>query len=153
MNITYCFKWWLKKKRPIDILDNNHAREKHLKGEYYTAVISENDKVNYVVSIDQNYVVVKFMNDSTAPYLTYEFHRVKDDSVFLKFASFCQYDGEQEIEEMNFNFEQDGTVYMEKINLVSGEVDAREGKEDVSCNWDKFPKFAEYGNLLRLERE
>ena len=152
MDIVYCSKWWLKNSQPIDIMNINLAKEKHFRGEYYTAVISENNRINYVLNISQDYIVVRFMNVNIKPYLIYEFHRIKDDDIFLKAVYFYQYDGEKRAEEMTFSFEQDGTVYMEKINLLSSEVKEKKGKVDVSCNWDKFPEFGEYENLFIKDR-
>lgn len=127
------------------------AKEKHIKGEYYTAVISENDRVNYVLSVSSKCIVVNFMNENIDPYLSYEFHRVKDDCIFLKVASLYQYNGGERTEDKTFVYDQDGAVYTAIINLLSGEVDEseREGKADVSCNWDTFPEFGEYCNVLK----
>lgn len=54
---------------------------------------------------------------------------------------------------MVFGFKQNGELYMEKRDLLSGEIEEREAVVDVSCNWEDFPKFGDYSRLLILERK
>lgn len=68
-------------------------------------------------------------------------------------AYYHSYEAEKEIELMVFGFKQNGELYMEKRDLLSGEIEEREAVVDVSCNWEDFPKFGDYSRLLILERE
>ena len=64
MEIIYCKKWWFPRKKPIEIFNEETARNNHLSGEDYTVVLKQNDMVSYVVEMAKNDVFVHFMNDN-----------------------------------------------------------------------------------------
>lgn len=153
MEILYCKKWWFHKKKPIDILNEEIARSNHLKGEDYTAVLSHDGVISYIIEISKADVFVNFMDDNERKYLTYVFHKEMEDNVFLSTAYYHYYEKEKEKELLIFSFKENGELYMEKRNLLNGEVDEKEAVVDVSCNWEKFSEFGDYSNLIVLERE
>ena len=51
---------------------------------------------------------------------------------------------------MVFGFKQNGELYMEKRDLLSGEIEEREAVVDVSCNWEDFAHFRERKNHVNL---
>ena len=152
MEIIYCKKWWFPRKKSIEIFNEETARNNHLSGEDYTVVLKQNDMVSYVVEMAKNDVFVHFMNDNEVNYITYAFHK-ENDKLFLNAAYYHSYEAEKEIELMVFGFKQNGELYMEKRDLLSGEIEEREAVVDVSCNWEDFPKFGDYSRLLILERK
>ena len=91
MEIIYCKKWWFPRKKPIEIFNEETARNNHLSGEDYT----------------------------------YAFHK-ENDKLFLNAAYYHSYEAEKEIELMVFGFKQSGELYMEKRDLLSGEIEERE---------------------------
>lgn len=93
------------------------------------------------------------MNENTERYLTYAFNRKSEKDIFLNAAYFYNYHNEIQTEIMVFSFNEDGELYMEKRDLINGEVETRESIVDVSCNWEKYPEFGEYSRLIVLERE
>lgn len=153
MHILYCKKWWFMKKKPIDILDEDAARNNHLNGNDYTAVLSQNDKISHIIEFSKNDILVGFMNDNQDKYLTYAFSKKTEEDIFLYVAYYHNYEAEKETEVIIFSFEEDGRLYMEKTNLISGESEERENVTDVSCNWEKFPEFGKYSGLIKLERD
>ncbi len=96
MEIIYCKKWWFPRKKPIEIFNEETARNNHLSGEDYTVVLKQNDMVSYVVEMAKNDVFVHFMNDNEVNYITYAFHK-ENDKLFK-----CKYHelGGKEIELM-----------------------------------------------------
>ena len=54
MEIIYCKKWWFPRKKPIEIFNEETARNNHLSGEDYTVVLKQNDMVSYVVEMAKN---------------------------------------------------------------------------------------------------
>ena len=42
MEIIYCKKWWFPRKKPIEIFNEETARNNHLSGEDYTVVLKQN---------------------------------------------------------------------------------------------------------------
>ncbi|MBQ7942729.1 MAG: hypothetical protein IJ326_01565 [Lachnospiraceae bacterium] len=152
MEMIYCKKWWFPRKKPIEILNEEIARNNHLNGEDYTVVLKQNDMVSYVVEMAKNDVFVHFMNDNEVNYITYAFHK-EHDKLFLNAAYYHNYEEEKEIELMVFGFKENGELCMEKRDLLSGKIEEREALVDVSCNWEDFPEFGNYTKLLILERE
>lgn len=153
MEILYCKKWWLQKKCPIDILDVKTAKQNHLKGEGYTAVLSRDGIIEYIIEISEKDIFVRFMNENKERYLTYAFNRKSKKDIFLNAAYFYNYNDAIQTEMMVFSFNEEGELYMEKRNLINGDVETRESIVDVSCNWEKYPEFGEYSGLAVLERE
>ena len=41
MEIIYCKKWWFPRKKPIEIFNEETARNNHLSGEDYTVVLKQ----------------------------------------------------------------------------------------------------------------
>lgn len=152
MQIIYCSKWWLKKKKPIDIFNVEEAYKLHSKGELYSVVIMENNIVKYVLDISSNYLIVRFMNDYILPYLIYEFKVVDKENIFLKVVSYYEYYLEKEIESIVFNFQYTGEVVIEKVNLKNGEMEEKIAITDVKKNWGKYPSFGDYTSLLQEKR-
>lgn len=97
-------------------------------------------------------IFVNFINDSQVRYLTYAFHRERNDDIFLNAAYYHNYEEGVEKELTIFGFKTNGELLMEKRNLLSGDMEEKESRVDVSGNWDKYPEFGDYFRLLQLER-
>lgn len=152
MDIMYCNKWWLKKRCPVGIYKVEEAYKRHTNGEPYSVVITENNVVKYVLDILKNCVIVRFMNEKILPYLIYEFQVVDKEDIFLKTASYYEYNTEKKEESIIFNFKKNGKIVIERRNFKTNEVEEKEITDDVNGNWDKYPGFGEYDMLLKEER-
>lgn len=155
MEILYCDKWWLHRKEPTGILDLSTAEKRHETGKNYTAVLCEDNIVEYVIEVSAKSIIVRFMNDDINVYLTYIFQRKSEDNIFLSSAYYYKYGngGDKETELITYRFTENGELYMEKDDLISDEVEEKESVVDVSGNWDKFPNFGKYDHLIEEERE
>ena len=96
MEKIYCKKWWFPRKKAIEILNEETARNNHLNGKDYTVVLKQNNMVSYVVEIAKNDVFVHFMNDNEINYITYAFQK-ENDKLFLNAAYYHNYEEEREI--------------------------------------------------------
>ena len=152
MKIVYCKEWSLFRKEPHCIISEAEAKDKHINGESYAAVIYEEEKVKNVLEINGDSLTVRFYNENQECYLLYGFVK-KGDKLFLNAAYHYLYDNGEDIEMTLFNFKDTGEVFMERRNNVSGEVEQREAIVDVTCNWEEFPQFGEYQGVVKVERE
>ncbi len=125
MEILYCMKWSLHKKRPIEVISQSTAFAKHCEGNRYTVVLSEKGVVNNVIELDKDGIIVRFMDEKERTYLLYGFRRKNQEEIFLNTVYYYNYENEKEIENIFYK----------------------------SCNWEKYPEFGEYSRLIILERE
>lgn len=154
MEMKFCEKWWYPRKRAIKPLTKEQAEKYHLAKKPYSVIFTEGESIEYILDISENDIFVGYMNDNCEKYLTYAFHREKEDDLFLNAVYYHDYDENNiETEILIFGFETTGQLFMEKRNLLTGDVEEREAKVDISCNWEKFPKFGEYDSLIKKERE
>ena len=152
MKIVYCMEWSLLKKQPHNILSEEDAKERYIKEESYVSVIYENNKVKNVIEIDEISITVRFYNDSLENYLLYGFIK-KDDKLFLNTAYHYTYKESKKVEHILFNFKENGEMFIEKRDFITGNVEERDGIVDVSCNWELFPDFGDYHGLIRVNRD
>lgn len=140
--------------KPIDVLEEADARKRHIAGEEYAAVCSEDGDMKYVVEILPNCIFVKFLDETKNMHLFYLFHRKNKKDLFLSSVYYYGYTsgGTKETEIITFRFWENGKLCMEREDRINGEVEERESVVDVSCNWDQFPEFGKYEHLLAKER-
>ena len=154
MEIKFCEKWWYPRKRAINLLTKEQAEKYHLAKKPYSVIVTEGETIEYILEISENDIFVGFMNENCEKYLTYAFHREKDDDLFLNAVCYHDYDDDNKLKAMLiFGFKTNGQLFMEKQNLLTGDVEEREANVDITCNWEKFPKFGEYDSLIKKERE
>ena len=152
MKTIYCKQWSLFKKQPHCIISESEAKNKHINGESYVAVIYEAEKIKNVIEIDKVSLTVRFYNENQENYLLYGFAK-KGVKLFLNAAYHYLYDNGEKIEMTLFNFKETGELFMERSNNASEEVEQRDAIVDVVCNWEVFPQFGEYQGVIKVERE
>ena len=152
MKIVYCMEWSLLKKQPHVILTEQDAKEKYIREGTYVSVLYENDKVKNVIEIDEMSVTVRFYNDNLENYLLYGFIK-KDGKLFLNTAYHYTYKEGKKVEHILFNFKENGEMFIETRDFVTGSVEEKEAIVDVSCNWEPFPAFGDYNGLIRVNRD
>jgi len=153
MELTYYKKWFIREKKAINELSYEEAKEKHLKKEPYTVLVKDDNIIKYIIDIASRFILVNFMNDRLRPYLIYEFHVKENNKIFLKMASYYEYNEDEErTESILFNFSENGKIAMERRNLTNQEMEERDLDYSVDCNWDEFPDFGNYERLLNEER-
>ena len=149
IEIVYGKKWWNAKKRIIDEISLEDAKKLHEARKDYTALIKEHDEIRYVIDFSSNHIIVRFFDGDM--FLTYDFVTLSR-KLFLKAAYYYDYGPEGLETEMIYNFSEDGRLVMSKRDALSGMCEEREDVVDVKSNWDAYPKFGEYTDLLKIER-
>ena len=152
MEYIFCGSWWQKKKCPIDIISEEQAQYKHSRRDAYSVVVKNDEVIQSVIDFTREYIIVWFMDEYIRPYLMYEFQVENNDILFLKSAIYNQYIDQKKKEMLIFNFNQNGNVIMEKNDYIIGEMIEKEIISDISSNWDKYPDFKDYTNILQVER-
>ncbi len=153
MEQLYYKSWFRSKNLPQNLLQEEVARQYHMKGKPYVVVVSEDGNITHVIEIRENSVCVNFMNVQGDNYLSYSFQRKKADDVFLSAAYYHKYEEHEEVENIMFSFHENGELIMAKWDRKSGELEESEAMVDVACNWDKYPEFGEYSRLMQEERD
>ncbi len=154
MKVYYCDEWSDIKKKPWNILDERTAYTCHQKHEPYTAVLTEDEKPQYIVNVTNEWVSVSFYDDFTRKYLNYDFEVMNDGKIFLRTAMYWEYDDEtdKEVSSLILGFREDGYIAMEKRDFTTGSVEEREINDTLERNWDVFPDFGQYIHLCKEER-
>lgn len=152
MDITYCKKWWQKKKKIVDEINIDEAMRIDENGENYTAIIWNEKNIYAVIDVTKNCYFVRFLDELQNQYLVYEFQKKENGKVFLKGATHFEYNEEILSILYVFNFEENGELFMEKTDVINGITEQKEDVVDVSTNWDICPCFGEYEHILRKER-
>ncbi|MBJ8007443.1 MULTISPECIES: hypothetical protein [Bacillus cereus group] len=154
MKIYYCDEWSDTKKKPWNIIDECKAYLCHQNHEPYTAMLTEGEKVKYVINVTKDWVSVGFYDGLVRKYLNYDFEVINDNRIFLRTAMYWEYDDatEKENTRLILNFRENGYTVMEKMDVNTGLVEEREVHDNLENNWDVFPEFAQYFQLCREER-
>lgn len=154
MEIAYCEKWWLSRRKPISLMSSQSARRRHDSRKPYVALLGGADRPEYVVDIADVWVSVDFLDDHLRKYLSYSFKEMQPGRLFLKGAYSWQYEGDSDSESSTriLNFEEDGRTVVAEQNAATGDVREYELTGSVDENWETYPSFGEYSSLLRKER-
>lgn len=176
MNVLYCeprsalFSFG-RKKMPSP-LSEAKARRRHENREAYEAVIGEPGHPRFVVCLSPNvasvhsdsvsrckesngdWVSVYFIDDQLRWHLKYGFQESEPERLFLTLAIFREFVGDtnEVLTAKTFAFEEDGHILIEDRNLGSNSVEEREASYSVDENWEKYPRFGDYGHLCREQR-
>ena len=153
MGLTFCQRWWVRKQKPLNIINAEEAQSCHDQNKSYSVVVENHNRVTHVLDITGNTVIVRFFNELDQMYLIYEFIRIQEHRIFLKGAIHYEYDGNTKTEELIFNFNESGYVFMQKWNRLTNESIQKELHVNVTANWDEYPAFGDYTRLLIVERD
>lgn len=154
MEIYYCDEWSDIKKKPWNILDEHTAHTYHQKHKEYTAILTKDEKIKYIVNVTNEWVSVSFYDDFIRKYLDYDFEVMDNGKIFLRTAIYWEYDDETDKKESTLilGFRDDGYIAMEKRDFKTGLVEERETTDTLESNWDVFPDFGQYLYLCKEER-
>jgi len=153
-NLEYCKKWFIAKKRPIDILTSAEAAILHDSREPYTVLVNQNNLLKCFIEVSDNFYVVSFIDDTKRITLSYQF-KIIDNKLFLLLATHIEHQGETEKvkERTLYVFKVDGSLYIEKTDYLTSESTSAKSKVDVKNNWEDIPAFGEYSKLQILDRQ
>ncbi|WP_242267152.1 hypothetical protein [Bacillus cereus group sp. BfR-BA-01518] len=154
MKIYYCDEWSDIRKKPWNMIDECKAYLCHQNNEPYTAVLTEGERIKYVINVTKDWISVGFYDELVRKYLNYDFEVINDNRIFLRTAMYWEYNdmNEKEKTSMIFNFQENGYTVMKKVDVNRGVVEERENHDDLENKWDVFPDFGHYIHLCREER-
>lgn len=153
---SYAEKWSRGYREAIDPLTESDARARHSRGELYTVLVASAEHPSCFIEIvgENNYVGVNFLDDHQRNYLTYDFQRGKDGLLFLSGADFRMYRGISDdlaiVEQYRFKREGDLTVTITDLTANTSDVGTKQ--LDVAPNYEAWPEFGEYEQLIMRDR-
>jgi hypothetical protein len=130
----------------------------------YLVTILENEKpVNYIEA-SHSFYSVRFLDDHLREYMTYQFYGQDNnygrenygDKLFLEDITVKHYlgDANEHSKIAKYRFRPDGTLkYWEADVKTRKEINLEAANNiDVSANWETYPAFGNYENLIKIER-
>jgi hypothetical protein len=153
MKTSYCEKWWLARKIPIQPMDTEIARRRHEAHEPYVALVG-GDQPRFVIEVSGDWVSVVFLNQNLRQYLRYDYKAKQSNRLFLKTATHWEYAAGSERETLVkiFSFSENGRIVMEERDGATSEVKELETVASVQENWDLYPAFGDYVSICREQR-
>lgn len=154
MEITYCEKWWVARRRPVSLLSKDSARQRHENRQPYIALLGGVDKPRFIIDVADNWVSVDFLDSRQRKYLSYNFKETQSRRLFLKSAHFWDYvsDSDSPASSKLFNFEENGHITIAEQEGASDDVREFEITASVEENWESYPDFGEYSSLCKEQR-
>lgn len=131
---------------------------RHQQRQYYDIFVEDKEGNPFAfIQINNEAVIVNFLDGAKRKYLIYSFTEVRKGILFLDEAFYFDYHvdtSDVEYQRLQFFFQEDGNVMLRET-IDRDEIERRyEGKEpiDVKGLYEKYPEFGEYENILKLER-
>lgn len=154
MDIVYCKKWWLSRKKPVNMMSEDSARQRHENRKPYVALLGAADEPRFIVDVAGEWVSVDFLDSRQRKYLSYDFKEVQPGKLFLKGAYFWDYEGDSgtECSSAVFNFDEEGRMVVGEEDSTTSDVKEFESTASVDENWEEYPAFGDYASLCVEER-
>jgi hypothetical protein len=132
------------------------ARNAHSKElVYYVTILNKEVPINFI-EINKDFFRVGFLNDDLVNYMSYDFHGVNPGKLFLQNVYYWDFDqkSEEKIKMTEYNFTlEGGLTIVERDYMINEQVISEaKNKIDVWPNWEDYPVFGRYENLIRKER-
>src|SRR5450830_1467695 len=153
-NLYFCKSWFRAKKRPTEVWSEVQAKSAHINKKTYTVLVGAIEQPYCFLEISDGVVAVGFLDEFLRESLTYAFQEFEPEKLFLTMAIYREFDGNTDKVESgtSYFFERDGTVRMTRELFSPHRVETSESKRDVSSNYSAVPEFANYEELIRIER-
>lgn len=154
MKVTYCEKWWLTRRKPVNVLCEDSARQRHENRLPYVALLGGIENPQFIVDVANAWISVDFMDNRQRKYLSYNFKEVEHGRLFLKTAHFWEYENDSDCETTFklFNFDENGHIVIAERIAATGQVHDLETTFSADENWDRYPLFGEYLSLCQVDR-
>lgn len=118
------------------------------------AVMQGTDE-KYVVDIAGDWVSVLFFDADSRLYMKYDFKKVEPGRLFLSSALHIEFEDDSNRPHMavTFAFKLDGSIVIERRNMITGVVEEKDSYGDPAANWEAYPEFGDYRSVCRINRE
>ncbi len=132
------------------------SKNAHINENVYFVLILDNDKPINALEINKDFFRVKFIDDKHRKYLSYDFQGTDKKMLFLSSATYWEYNGDSDkiVKITNYIFKEDGkSTIIERDKLTNEQItyDSK-NKIEISGNYEDYPSFGDYKNLIRKER-
>lgn len=150
----YGLEWYASGKKIIEPMTEEEARIRHENRERYTAVLG-GERPHCCLEFRSRGVFSVFFDMHLREYLQYQFNEKEPGRLFLVEAIYREYDGDSEklIKATISNFSTDGKVFTSITDYSDNSVMEANSTVDVTKNYDTWPAFKDYYNLIQKERE
>jgi len=156
MNKINYNKWSRAYKEMVSELDLNIAKQNHDNRKLYFVTFEKSGSPTSFLEINNTFILAGFLDKLKRDYLEYTFTEIEPGKLFLKEAQYWEYEesSDQKIFSTRYFFSPDGKLKIEKANLKTNEVETLTAKNtiDVSANYEKYPEFGKYDDLIKIER-
>ena len=130
------------------------SKEAHDKKQTYFATFFYSEKPFCFMECNAGFFYIGFLDEFNRVYLSYSFDEFEPNKLFMKQASFAEFDGNNEdaIKRTNYNFEPNGELKIISYFENEQEILTVQEPMDVSDLWENYPGFGNYDDLIKLER-
>lgn len=155
-SLVYCKSWSRFNKKPIESLSPEKAHQQHNEGKYYTVLVGSESKPSCFIEITRanKMVGVCFLDSLQREYLTYQFNLLNEYRLFLSMVTYREFEGDTDeiVSGTLYLFKENGETVIRKEYIKMNKIDESETVSDVLKNYDIFPEFGKYDNLIKKER-
>lgn len=130
------------------------AAARHIAGDSYGAVV-QGISEKFVVDVASDWISVLFFDANSGLYMKYDFKKVDPGRLFLSAAMHIEFAGEihPPHRAVTFAFKMDGSIVIERRNMLTGVVEEKSSHGDCAANWEAYPEFGDYYSVCRSNRE
>jgi hypothetical protein len=130
------------------------ARAAHAARRLYTVVVGSPESPSCFVEVNDKFVGVGFLDERLRESLYYAFKEVEPRRLFLSMATYREFDGNSDIVAAGttYLFDRHGTVKITRQRFKPHSVEATEATANVDGNYESWPEFGEYEDLIKVER-
>lgn len=155
--IHYCRSWFRVKKIAIETYGETVAQAKHNAGVSYTALIGSATNPTCFVELilDKGMIGVGFLDEHLREYMTYQFQRVEDGRLFLSMVTHREFVEEDDKvrEGTTYFFDPCGEVVIRRQTFNPRLIEKMISSFNPENNYETFPDFGEYSDLIKAERQ
>jgi len=151
--LTYGDRWSYSEGTLANIWKEDKARGAHSTRRLYV-VLFENTSVRGFIEVANGYFGVYFLDELNREYLGYQFTEQTPGRIFLTLITRREFgsSGNQADRVIRTKFLPDGKMFIGTYHNNGGEDTEVESSADVSGNWETYPEFGQYEEILRKDR-
>jgi len=130
------------------------ARKAHEDRSLYTVLIDSVSHPSAFIELNGSFAGVSFLDSKLREFLAYEFRETEPGKLFLAMATYRMFAGDMDkvISGTSYFFKKDGHATIRKQSFIPPTLEQAETLTGISGNYEAYPPFGEYEDLLVLER-
>ena len=154
MPVFYSESWFRAKKIALEPMDTSIARARHQAGAPYAVLIGSATTPSCFIEMlmDKRMVGVGFLDDEGREYLTYQFHYLNGEQLFLTMATHREFEAAKVILGTTYIFNQQGTLVIRREHLNPYRLEETQSTFDPTGNYEPAPAFGDYSTLMKINR-